>query len=405
LWARPEQLAGAGDHIRNWLILGGRGAGKTRTGAEWVRAMALGHAPITSQAAGRIALIGQSHHDVRNIMIEGISGLMAIHPRVERPLWESSKRRLLWPSGAVAQAFSAEDPDSLRGPQFAAAWADELAKWPYPDAMWDMLQFGLRLGPRPRCVITTTPRPIALLKRLMNDSQTQTTTMATHANAAHLAPTFIAEIEARYAGTLLGRQELCGELIDDVEGALWSRKDIDKQRVPTPPCAMSRVVVAVDPPATSSKNSALCGLVAAGQGADGQFYVLSDASLKGTPHAWAQAAVSLYHRLEADSLVAEVNQGGEMVEAVIRAADPNLPVQSVRATRSKWLRAEPISQLYAKGRVHHVGALPDLEDEMCAFTLEGTSSNQSPDRLDALVWALTALALTPQGAGPRIRKI
>ncbi|MCO5076132.1 MULTISPECIES: terminase family protein [unclassified Chelatococcus] len=408
LFARPDQLPPDNDPLRDdwtvWLVLGGRGAGKTRTGAEWVRGMALGHPPFTSAPAGRIALVGETAADVRDVMIEGVSGLLAIHSRRERPTWTPTRRRLEWPNGAVAQAFSAEDPEQLRGPQFEAAWIDELCKWRHAQETWDMLQFGLRLGTRPRQVVTTTPRPIPLLKKLMADPRTALSRAATRANAFHLAPAFLDTIVGRYAGTRLGRQELDGEIVEERADALWNRDAIEAGRVERAP-ALTRIVVAVDPPASSGRRADACGIVAAGIDAGGQAFVLEDATLeRARPAEWAAAAVALYRRLEADALVAEVNQGGEMVAAVIREIDPGVPVTAVRATRGKYLRAEPVAALYEQGRVRHVGALPVLEDEMADFGPAGLSSGRSPDRLDALVWAVTALALTGQ-AEPRVRRL
>jgi phage terminase large subunit-like protein len=377
-----------------WLLLGGRGAGKTLSGAMWVKAVA------RATPKARIALIGETEHDVREVMIEGVSGILrAHHHRHERPEWISSRRRLEWKNGAVAEAFSADDPDSLRGPQFHAAWADELAKWRHAEATFDMLQFGLRLGERPRQVITTTPRPIPLIKRLMTDPLTAVTHAATARNARNLAPAFLETVVARYQGTRLGRQELDGELIEDRPDALWSRALIEACRVAvTPP--LQRIVVAVDPPASAGKRSAACGLVAAGRAGD-RVYVIADDTVSGlSPAGWAAKAVALWRRLEADCLVVEVNQGGDMVRQVIHEADRNVPVTPVRATRTKWLRAEPVAALYEQGRVRHAGTFPALEDEMCDFGLDGLSSGRSPDRLDALVWAVTALT---HGARPQPR--
>jgi phage terminase large subunit-like protein len=302
----------------------------------------------------------------------------------------------------VAEAFSAEDPESLRGPQFFAAWADELAKWRHAEATFDMLQFGLRLGERPRQVVTTTPRPIALLKRLIADPATAVTRAGTRANAVHLSPAFIDAIFARYGGTRIGRQELDGEIIDDRPDALWSRALLETCRAAAAP-ALTRIVVAVDPPASSKKGADACGLVAVGCGVDNTFYVIADETAAGlTPAGWSARAIALWRRLEADALVVEINQGGDMVRAVIGEADRSVPVVTVRATRGKWLRAEPVAALYEQGRVKHVGAFPALEDELCDFGLDGLSNGRSPDRLDALVWAVTALSYGGKG-GPRVR--
>lgn len=401
----PPLLAANGEPWRVWLILGGRGAGKTRAGAEWVKGLAQGRPQFASRPMSPIALVGESAADVRDVMIEGVSGILSAHGRAERPRWESSRRRLTWDNGVVAQAFSAEDPESLRGPQFCAAWCDELAKWRYAKETWDMLQFGLRLGEWPRQLVTTTPRPIPLLKRLIGDRGVVVTKAVTRANAANLAPSFLESVFAQYAGTRLGRQELDGEMIEERANALWTRDMLETLRVDAAP-RLARIVVAIDPPASSTKRADCCGIVAAGVDAEGIVHVLEDATLAAArPAHWARAAVALYHELAADALIAEVNQGGEMVRAVIHEADPSAPVKEVRATRGKYLRAAPVAQLYEQGRVRHVGAFPALEDEMCDFGPDGLSSGRSPDRLDALVWAITALVLTPRAAEPRMRRV
>ena len=387
---------------RTWLLLGGRGSGKTRAGAEWVRAQALGLAPLAKAAVGRIALVGESIGDVRAIMIEGVSGLLAIHPPHERPTFEPSKKQLTWPNGAIAQLFSAEDPDGLRGPQFGAAWCDELAKWRYAEKTWDMLQFALRLGQNPRQVVTTTPRPIALLKRLLADAATIVGRSRTLDNAGNLSPAFIEDMRNRYGASTLGRQELDGEVIEDRGDALWKRGELERTRVADAP-ALKRIVVAVDPPVTSGAKADACGIVVAGVAADGRGYVLADRTLRGhAPTVWAKAAVAAFHDFEADRIVAEVNQGGELVEGVIRQIDADVPVKRVRATRGKWIRAEPVAALYERGMVSHVGSFSALEDQMCDFGPAGLSGGRSPDRMDALVWALTDLMLS-KGGEPRIR--
>ena len=395
---RPPRFANSGADWTTWLILGGRGSGKTRAGAEWVRGVALG------DAKARIALIGENEHEVREVMVEGVSGVLAVHPSGERPEWVPSRRRLEWSNGAIAQLFSAEDPESLRGPQFSAAWLDELAKWRQAEATYDMLQFGLRLGTRPRQVVTTTPRPIALLQKLMEDERTAVTHAGTVANAFNLAPDFLETVLKRYQGTRLGRQEIDGEIIMERAGALWTRAQLEGCRVQAAP-SLTRIVVAVDPPGSSREGADACGLVAAGRGEDNQFYVLADESAAGlSPQSWATKAVALWRRLAADALVAEANYGGDMVRAVIGEVDREVPVLTVRATRGKWLRAEPVAQLYEQGRVRHAGHFPALEDEMCDFGLDGLSSGRSPDRLDALVWALTALSFGARGE-PRVRVV
>mgnify|MGYP001462623387 CR=1 FL=1 len=407
LWARADQIPPAtapdGRPWTTWLVLGGRGAGKTRAGAEWVRGLALGRPPFADRPVGRIALVAETMTDVREVMVEGISGLLAIHGDDERPQWEPSRRRLSWPNGAVAQGFSAEDPESLRGPQFGAAWLDELGKWKRADAAFDMLQFGLRLGDHPRQMITTTPRPTALLKRLVADPATAVTRAATAENAFHLAPGFLSQVLGRYGGTRLGRQELDGEIIEDRADALWSRGALESLREEAAP-ALARIVVAVDPPASSRAGADACGLVAAGVDGAGVVHVLADETEQGLrPAQWAAKAVALYKRLAADAVVAEVNQGGEMVRAVLAEVDPVVPVIQVRATRGKYLRAEPVAALYEQRRVRHADAFPALEDEMCDFGPDGLTSGRSPDRLDALVWAVTALVLGPREAAPRVR--
>ena len=402
--ARPDQLPPASDWT-TWLMLGGRGAGKTSAGAEWVRTRVLGGLGDSGARVERIALVGETIADVREVMVNGPSGLLSLDwGRGAQPTWIGSKRRLELPNGAVALAFSSEDPQSLRGPQFEIAWCDELAKWRYAEATWDMLQFGLRLGERPQQVVTTTPRPIPLVKRLLADPDTVTTRARTFDNRQNLAKAFMTKIVARYEGTRLGRQELDAELIEERTDALWHRAEIEACRVSVAP-ELRRIVVAVDPPASSGEGSDACGIVAAGLGPEGISYVLADATAERiSPARWAKRAVDLFHRLEADRIVAEVNQGGEMVEAVIRQADETVPVETVRASRGKYLRAEPVAALYEQRRVRHVGALPALEDEMCDFALGGLSSGRSPDRLDALVWALSALMLTKEGK-PRVRGI
>lgn len=401
-WSRDDQLPPMGENWSTWLVLGGRGAGKTRTGAEWVRGMALGLAGFATGPVGRIALVGETQAQVRDVMIEGVSGLLAIHHRREKPLWYPSRRRVEWHNGAIAQVFSAEDPDGLRGPQFGAAWSDELAKWPNLQECWDMLQLGLRLGDRPRQVVTTTPRALPLLKRLLAEPGVAVARAGTAANRFNLAPGFLKEMARSYGGTRLGRQELDGDMVEESDDALWSRAALEGCREANAP-PLQRIVVAVDPPASSGRRADACGLVVAGIDADRVGHVLADGSLSSArPHEWAQGAIALYRRHEADALVVEVNQGGEMAEAVLREVDPSVPVTAVHATRGKFLRAEPVAALYAQGRVRHAGAFPKLEDEMTDFGPGGLSSGRSPDRLDALVWALTHLMLTPK-AKPRVR--
>jgi len=395
---RPPEKANSGEDWTTWLILGGRGSGKTRAGAEWVRSIAL------ADPRARIALVAETEHEARGVMVEGVSGLLAVHRRHERPRWRRSQKLLRWRNGAIAQIFTAENLEALRGPQFSAAWLDEFAKWRHAEATFNMLQFGLRLGERPRQVITTTPRPIPFLKRLAADPRTALTHAGTRVNAFNLAPSFLEQVLARYGGTALGRQEIDGEIVDERSDALWSREMLAACRVAAAP-ALRRIVVAVDPPGSAREGSDACGLVGAGKAEDGTFYVLADESAGGlSPQAWASRAIALWRRLSADVLVAEANYGGDMVRAVIRAADAGVPVTTVHATRGKFVRAEPVAQLYEQGKVRHAGAFAALEDEMCDFGLDGLSSGRSPDRLDALVWALTALSHGAR-AEPRVRAL
>lgn len=392
LWARDKQLPPPGDW-RVWLILAGRGFGKTRTGAEWVRALA------ESGRAGRIALVGETGADARDVMVEGESGLLACCPPWARPLYEPSKRRVTWPNGAVATCFSADDPDQLRGPQFDAAWADEIAKWRY-EAAWDNLMLGLRLGADPRCVATTTPKPRAWLSRLMADTRTAVTRGGTRENAANLAPAFLDQILARYDGTRLGRQEIEGEYLTDVPGALWSRALVEAARAPAAAVPeLRRIVVAVDPAVTSGSGSDETGIVVAGRDGGTGFWVLEDLTGRLSPDLWARRVADAYARVRADTVVCEVNQGGDLVAATLRTVDPGLPVRAVRATRGKRLRAEPVAALYEQGRVRHAGVFEALEDQMTRFT--GAPGDGSPDRLDALVWALTDLMAGPSPAESR----
>lgn len=381
-------------------MLGGRGAGKTRAGAEWVKFLALGSLEPVIRRCARIAIVAPTFDEARMVMIEGQSGLLAVHNDLERPRFEPSKRTLTWHNGSVAQIYSAEEPDGLRGPQFDAAWCDEMAKWKKADAVWMNLQMALRLGEAPQAVITTTPRPTKLIRELISDAATVVTRSKTLDNRANLASTFLSEVLHRYGNTTLGRQELDGEVIADDPDALWKREMIERARVRTLP-VLRRIVVAVDPPASSGEKANACGIVCAGLGEDGRAYVLDDASCKRLrPLQWARRVADLYHQRGADRVVAEVNQGGDMVRAVLAQVDDTLPVKAVHAARAKQARAEPVAALYEQGRVSHVGAFPELEDEMCSVIGEGAS----PDRLDALVWALTELMLRKQ-AGPRVRAV
>lgn len=379
-WARQDQLIPAGDWTY-WLILAGRGWGKTRTGAETVRQWV--------KTIDMVNLIGATVDDARDIMIEGESGILAICPDAERPEYKKSERKLVWPNGATSLIFTADEPERLRGKQHKAIWADEMAAWRYQEA-WDQAKFGLRLGSRPRAVITTTPRPVRNVTDLMNDPHAFITRGKTYDNRANLAPSFFAEIIKKYEGTRLGRQELNAELLLDMPGALWTRemiRHLPRSAVPH----LGKIVVAIDPPATSQENSNECGIVAAGTDGTNAF-VLADRSGVMSPREWATAAVNLYRELEADCIVAEVNQGGEMVAEVIRSVDPFVPVRAVRASRGKYIRAEPISALYARQIVFHCESFEALEDQMCTFTPDhDRKQSGSPDRLDALVWAMNEL--------------
>lgn len=406
-WARPNQLEPEGDWT-TWLILAGRGFGKTRTGAETIRDWVCGDTPLSPGKCKHIALVAETAPDARDVMVLGPAGLLACHPKDFRPEYISSRRLVKWPNGAEAILFNAVEPDQLRGPQFDAAWCDELAKWRYAQETWDQLQFGLRLGKHPRQIVTTTPRPISVVRKLINDPTVVVTRGRTYDNASNLAGPFLKQVEERYGGTRLGRQELEGEVLDDMPGALWNRDIIDASRKPKKDCPdFDRIVVAVDPAATSGEEADETGIIAVGVARDtdgnNRGYVLADRSMRGTPDEWAAAAVRLYHELDADRIVAEKNQGGEMVSAIIRAKDRNVPITLVTATRGKVVRAEPVSALYEQGRVHHIGRFDKLEDQMCLFTrdAERTPGN-SPDRVDALVWGLSSLF--ERITGRRVRK-
>ena len=405
-WALPHQLPPEGAW-KTWVIMGGRGAGKTRAGAEWVRAEVEGARPCDAGRARRVALVGETLDQVREVMIFGESGIMACSPPDRRPEWQAGRRRLLWPNGAVAEVYSAHEPDSLRGPQFDAAWVDELAKWKKAEPTWDMLQFALRLGRHPRQVVTTTPQNVAVLKAILRNPSTVITHAPTEANRAYLAASFLEEVQTRYAGTRLGRQELDGVLLEDAEGALWTSAGIEAARVDEVP-KLDRVVVAVDPPVTGTNTSDECGIVVVGvqmQGAPQEWraFVLEDATVAGaSPDQWARAAVAARDRHGAERIVAEVNQGGDLVAKVIRSVDGMAPVKAVRASRGKAARAEPVAALYEQGRVKHVRGLAGLEDQMCRMTVQGYQGKGSPDRVDALVWALSELMVDP-GGRPRVR--
>lgn len=392
-WARQSQLPPPGSW-QYWLVMAGRGFGKTRVGSEFTIEKA-------ERFPGcRIALVGETVPDVRDVMIRGESGILACSPPWFRPKYIPSKRLLTWPNGSIATTYTAEKPDQLRGPQHHFAWGDELAKWRYADAL-DQLKFGLRLGENPLALFTTTPRPIPQLKDLLADPLCRTTRGTTYENKANLARPFLSAIIKKYEGTRLGRQELNAELLDDAPGALWKRdKDIEARRwVPTSQQpelpAMVRIVVAIDPSVSSDSEGAETGIVACGLGEDGHGYVLDDKSLeKPTPAEWGGEAVSLYNKLEADRVVGEVNNGGDLVESNVTAISKRVAFKKVHASRGKQARAEPIATLYEKGEVHHVGSFPLLEDQMCQW--EPGVSTWSPNRVDALVWALSELMLGPE---------
>ncbi len=379
--ARPEQIAPDGDWDI-WLCLAGRGWGKTRTGAEWVREM------VDGNRAEKIALVAETAADARDVMV---AELLRIFPPDQMPVYTKSNRCVEFHNGAKAYTYNAVEPDQLRGPQHDAAWLDEIAKWRHARETFDQLQFGLRLGRHPRQIITTTPRPIELVKAIVagQEGKVHVTRGRTMDNASNLAATFMDRIQRRYAGTRLGRQELEAEILGDLPGAIWRQSDIDTYRVHEAP-ELGRIVVALDPAVTNTDESDEHGIIVAGL-SDQTGYVLEDASKHGTPAEWAQAAAKLARKWQADGVVVEVNQGGDMVAHTLRAIAPNLNIIEVRASRGKHVRAEPIAALYEQGRVRHVGQYPELENQMTQFTNEGYQGDNSPDRADALVWALTEL--------------
>lgn len=397
---RPDQKPPESDWLI-WLLLGGRGAGKTRTGAQWVRQQVL-------DGKRRIALVAPTYNDAREVMISGESGLLNIGAPAERPEYISSRRRLEWKGlGAVAYVFSAEDPDGLRGPQFDCAWADEFCAWAYPEDTLSNLRLGLRLGDVPRLVITTTPKPSAALKKLMAEPSVEVTRSTTKDNEANLSPAFMNSVYEIYGGTRLGRQELNGEILEDREGALWTRALIDSVLVGAAPKEIQKTVVAIDPPATSGPRADACGLIVAarvGFGAQARVYILHDATVQGLkPDKWAALAVKLWREWDADYLLAEVNQGGEMVKSMLDAIGEQAPVRTVYASKSKVARAEPVAALYEQGKVKHAGHFPKLEDELCMMGAHD-GSGKSPDRADALVWAVTDLLLRPR-THPQVRMV
>lgn len=384
--ARPEQQIPPGDWYV-WFIRAGRGFGKTRTGAETVREWAKHYRFVN--------LIGATADDARDIMVQGESGILAICPNGERPIYRKSDRQLVWPNGGKSLIFTADEPERLRGKQGEKLWADEVGAWRYEES-WHQAMFGLRLGDKPQAVVTTTPRPTNLIKELLADPRTVETQGSTYDNRANLAPDFFTKIITRYEGTRLGRQELDAEILDDVPGALWTLTQLNTLRVLKAP-AFRRVVVGVDPAITSSEGADETGIIVCGFGQDGQGYVLDDLSIRASPHGWASAAVTAYYKHKADRIIAEANQGGEMVEHTIKTVDSTVPVKLVHASRGKQTRAEPIASLYEKGQMHHVGTFPKLEDQMANWTPDQA---KSPDRMDALVWAFTELMLNSRSYAP-----
>ncbi len=387
--ARPAQCPPPGSW-QYWLLKAGRGFGKTRVGGEFSISKA------REFPGCRIALVGPTAADVRDVMIEGESGILTISSESFIPDYNPSKRRLTWPNGTIATLYSAEKPGRLRGPQHHFFWADELAAWKYPEEVWDMLQFGLRLGQFPQGVVTSTPRPIKIIRDLIKDPNCVVTSGSTYENKENLAPAFLEKIIKKYEGTRLGRQELNAEILDDNPGALWQRNVIENLRVSTAP-ALIRIVVGVDPAVSDSEGSAETGIVTAGIAASGHCYVVADNSLAGSPNEWAHAVSKAYYTNKADRVIGEVNNGGKLVEVNLRTVDQNISYKDTFASRGKQIRAEPVAALYEQGKVHHVGTFPQLEDQMC----EWVPGEKSPDRMDALVWAITKLAL--ENTGGRIR--
>jgi phage terminase large subunit-like protein len=394
LWARDTQLPPPGPWV-TWLILAGRGAGKTRTGAETVRQW--------TQRYSSVNLIGATAADVRDVMVLGESGLLACCRPSERPTYARSARRLTWPNGAVSLLFSAEEPDRLRGEQHMKLWCDELAAWRRPDT-YDQAMLGLRLGDQPQVVVTTTPRPIKIIKDLIADPNAVVTRGVTFENSDFLARAFVKRIAERYAGNRLGRQEIFAEILEETPGALWTRELIERGRVSgaAAPREFREIVVAVDPPATSGARADECGIVVVGRAENGDIYVIADLTSQGdTPAGWSARVVAAYRRHRANRIVAESNNGGEMVADVLRQCDANLPVRLVTATRGKFLRAEPVAAAYERGLVHHIGVFAKLEDQLCALTpdFDARSAGYSPDRADALVWAVADLTGGGANAG------
>ncbi len=403
LHARREQIPPLWDWF-TWVVMAGRGFGKNWAGSNWL---------INEHVEGRAknsAVIAATSSDLRKYCIEGPSGILSLAPPWFRPDYQPSKTRLVWPDGTLTLLFTSEKPERLRGPNLDKVWCDELAAWRYLDETWKMLQLCLRFGDAPQCVVTTTPRPKKILRDLLKNERTEKNTAddiavtcgSTYDNVANLAPRFVDSIIKQYKGTRLERQEIYGELLDEFEGSLWSLKLLDECRVTEHPI-LTRIGVGVDPAITSHEDSDLTGIVSAGTAANGHGYVIGEHSLRASPENWARKVVAVYDDLKADFVVAEKNQGGEMVEAVIHAVDPSVNVRLVHASRAKIVRAEPIAARYEQNKVHHVGTFADLEDELCLF-LPG-EIKVSPDRADAMVWVLTELMGGPNVVSPRIRTL
>jgi phage terminase large subunit-like protein len=383
LWARGNQLPPNGAW-RTWLLMAGRGFGKTRTGAETVRNY------VESGKYSRVALVGRTAADVRDVMIEGESGILSCCPNWNRPRYDKSLRRITWQNGAIATAYSAEEPSVLRGPQHDLAWCDEFAAWRYMET-YDMLQMGLRLGKQPRQILTSTPRPLPMFRKLLSDPRTVVTKGSTFDNKANLAADFIAEVMDKYSGTRLGRQELYAEILDDNPNALWKMADIEAMRINLVAENFKRVVIGLDPAVTSHEKSDEVGIIVAAIGDSGRGYVLEDATMKGTPAEWAKKVVELYHKHDVDRIIGEANNGGDLIEHTLRTEDAYIAYEKIHASRGKAIRAEPISALYEQRRISHVGQLAKLEDEMITFDPLGIVNQKSPNRMDALVIALSAL--------------
>lgn len=383
LWARPKQLPPPGDWLV-WLLLSGRGFGKTRTGSEYVRSRML------SGEVGQATLIGPTAADVRDLMIEGPAGLKRVHPDHERPTYNPSKRKLTWDNGSYAICYSAEDPESIRGGEVGLVWCDEMAAWRYPQEAWDQLQFTLRELGDIRTVITTTPKPLPIIKELVRDPATHLTTGSSYENSSNLNQAFIDQVLKKYEGTRLGQQEIHAVILDDNPNALWKRSWLERDRVSKHP-RLIRIIVAVDPAVTANENSDETGIIVLGKCADGHVYILDDVSMQQSrPEAWAVSVIAAYNKWSADRVIGEVNNGGDLIEAVLRSVDKTVSYKSVRASRGKVVRAEPVSALYEQSKAHHVGFFPTLEDQMC----EWEPGMSSPDRMDALVWGVTELALS-----------